>query len=104
MVHFQMTLVTDAITAGSASGNVVIGGLPFAPATVSGAGTDQYSACSVAQGSNWSSSNNPTSARVHETSTYIDLFRNGTTRILVADAQTGDNDNYVNISGTYTTS
>ena len=83
--------------------NYVIGGLPFTPATVSGAGTDQYTAVSVTFGSNWNASNNPTSARVHETSAYINLFRDGTTTIAVADAQTGGNDNYINIAGTYTT-
>ncbi len=102
-MHFQLTVVTDAITAGSASGGVVIGGLPFTPATVSGAGTDQYAAVSVTFGSNWNAGNNPTSARVHETSAYINLFRDGTTTIAVADAQTGGNDNYINIAGTYTT-
>jgi len=103
LVHFQLTVVTDAITAGSASGGVVIGGLPFTPATVSGAGTDQYTAVSITFGSNWNAGNNPTSARVHETSAYINLYRDGTTTIAVADAQTGGNDNYVNIAGTYTT-
>ena len=103
LVHFQLTVVTDAITAGSASGGVVIGGLPFTPATVSGAGTDQYTAVSVTFGSNWNAGNNPTSARVNETSAYINLYRDGTTTVAVADAQTGSNDNYINIAGTYTT-
>ena len=103
LVHFQLTVVTDAITAGSASGGVVIGGLPFTPATVSGAGTDQYTAVSITFGSNWNAGNNPTSARVHETSAYINLYRDGTTTVAVADAQTGSNDNYINIAGTYTT-
>jgi hypothetical protein len=102
MVHIQLTMITDSITVGSASGNVVIGGLPFPPTTTAGGGTDQgYAALSVANGSNWTS-NPPTAARVHETGSYIQLMI-GATLTAIADANTGSNDNYVNISGTYIT-
>lgn len=102
MVHIQLTMITDSITVGSASGNIVIGGLPFPPTTGAGGGTDQgYAALSVANGSNWTS-NPPTAARVHETGSYIQLMV-GATLTAIADANTGSNDNYVNISGTYIT-
>ena len=102
MVHIQMTMITDSLTVGSASGNVVIGGLPFPPTTTAGGGTDQgYAALSVANGSNWAS-NPPTAACVHETGSYIQLMV-GATLTVIADANTSSNDNYVNICGTYIT-
>jgi hypothetical protein len=100
VVYIYGALQTDAVTVGGATGNVVIGGLPFTRlAGISGA------AISIGWSAEWAGEE-PTSALV--TSDYIELYyRNAvdgnSLSTAVADVGTGTNDNSIYFSGFYFT-
>jgi len=97
VVHIQLFMQTDAVTKGSASGNVIIGGLPFT--------ADGTSPLAVATSTDWLA-NYPTRAYVADGATTISLLTNATnpaddSNIAVADVKTFGNDNTLRLSGTY---
>jgi len=105
LVHFQLVMSTDAVTIGSATGNVIIGGLPITSVASSGATADGNSAVAIAVSAGWAGEN-PIAARVSANDTTIALrFRatvtGGDAPTVVADVATGANANNITISGTY---
>jgi hypothetical protein len=105
MVHVQLFFRTDAITVGSASGSIVLGGLPFANSTAVGAGGDARVSLSVGYALTWGG-DVPSSAYILEGESQIRLYYrstvNGNTLATnVADVGTGTNANAIVIGGTY---
>lgn len=104
-VHFQLYIATDAVTAGSASGNVVIGNLPFTATTHSSGTADGSSAVTVGFTSAWGGEN-PIEAFVNNNSTNILIYYRATSdvsssAVQVSDVGTTPNDNQIRIAGTY---
>jgi len=104
LVHIQMTLKTDSVTVGSASGDLRIGGLPYT-ATSDTNGQDGQSALAVTSVQNFAT-NQPDSAIVLSGSDNIRLFSrsssNGATSTMgFAELDTGANDNIIRLAGTY---
>jgi len=107
LVHFNFAIRTDAITVGSASGTLKIGGLPYTayPDTVGQNGKTgiAISRCEAFVGEE------PIGGYVVDGTTTIQLmYRSAvdgaTSNSEIADAGTGGNDNLMYASGTYTTS
>lgn len=97
VVHIQLFMQTDAVTKGSASGNVIIGGLPFT--------ADGTSPLAVATSKDWLA-DHPTRAYVADGATTISLLTNANNtaddeNVVVADVKTLGNDNTLRLSGTY---
>ena len=97
VVHIQLLMQTDAVTKGSASGNVIIGGLPFT--------ADGTSPLAVATSKDWLA-NHPTRAYVADGATTISLLTNANntaddSTVVVADVKTLGNDNTLRLAGTY---
>ena len=97
VVHIQLLMQTDAVTKGSASGNVLIGGLPFA--------ADGTAPLALATSKDWLA-NYPTRAYVADGATTISLLTNANNtaddeNVVVADVKTLANDNTLRLSGTY---
>lgn len=104
IVHVQCVVRTDAITVGSASGALCIGGLPFA-AVANTTGRDGYSTFCAAQVVGWTGTR-PLSGSVSASESKIVLWG----RVLVTgdasatgvtDLGTGAAANYIELSGTY---
>lgn len=98
VVHIQGTLRTDAVTVGSATGTVVVGGLPFAAA-------GESSSFVISTSSAWTT-NHPSAGYVLNTGTTINLVyrptSNGASALTaIADVATGANANLIRFSGTY---
>ena len=96
-VYFSLALRTDAVTVGSASGAVAIGGLPFTSLASSSA--------SVSQSEAWAGEE-PIAAFVLGSSTIVRLLyrasvSGNTANTAVADVGTGANGNEIKISGFY---
>jgi hypothetical protein len=105
MVHVQLFLRTDAITVGSASGGVVIGGLPYANSTAVGAGGNARVPLSVGYAISWAGEV-PLSSYILEGESQIRLYYRSsvdgnTLASAVADVDTGTNKNAIVIGGTY---
>jgi hypothetical protein len=101
LVHVSCQIRTDAITVGGATGDVLLGGLPF---TSKNAG-NAYTALALAYAIGFAG-DVPINARVRPNSKLVDLcYRtasNGSdTFLAIADLGTGANANTVTISGTY---
>jgi hypothetical protein len=101
-VTFQMWFTTDAITAGTASGDVYIS-LPFTAATLAGAG--DHSSASVSLSLNFTI-NHPDSALVRGGDAKMNLIyrtvaNGGTSNLQVGSLATGAGSNIVVISGLY---
>lgn len=99
VVNYWATLYTSAITKGSASGNVRIGGLPFAASS-----TTERASITVGTAILWAA-DNPSGGEVVDASTAINLFKRATangqsTSVVVADVGTGAN-NFIRVSGSY---
>lgn len=99
LVTFSLRLATDSVTIGSASGNVIVGGLPF---TASSAGVQ---AVTISYSQAWTTSN-PTSSLVLPSTTSLGTYFRSTsasasTNTLVANVATGAAANDVAISGSY---
>ena len=108
MVYFQIRMETSVVTVGAASGNVVLGGLPFAAQPVNGATGARrgYSAFAVADVAGWTLS--PLSAGIRDNESIVRLFTRATlgaadTALAVADVGNSSNANNVTISGCYMT-
>jgi hypothetical protein len=101
VVHFQLTMRTSAVTVGSASGNVLIGGLPFTASASSG-GTQNGNAVAVGGVSVSWVTNNPVFGVVQNNSTNILLYNaQAATTTVVANVGTGAGANYLQLTGTY---
>jgi len=101
-VTFQMWFTTDAITVGTASGDVYIS-LPFTAATLAGAG--DHSSASVSLSLNFTI-NHPDSALVRGGDAKMNLIyrtvaNGGTSNLQVGSLATGAGSNIVVISGLY---
>jgi len=101
-VTFQMWFTTDAITAGTASGDVYIS-LPFTAATLAGAG--DHSSASVSISLNFTI-NHPDSALVRGGEAKMNLVyrtvaNGGTSNLQVGSLATGASSNIIVISGLY---
>ena len=101
MVYVSGLIRTDAITVGAATGNVVIGGLPFTSKNTGNAYTALSLAYAIGFGGDF-----PINARVQPNSKLLELcYRttaNGTDLFLaIADLGTGANANTVTIGGSY---
>jgi hypothetical protein len=93
------TIYTSAITKGSASGNVVISGLPFTAAFSSA-----RASINVGTSFSWAT-NNPTGGEIPDSNTIIYLntrltSNGGTTNVVVSDVGTGSN-NFIRVSSSY---
>jgi hypothetical protein len=101
--HFEWTIRTDAITAGSGSGDMNVGGLPVAP----GAATNQYNGFYVDSTSGFAGEF-PVTYRVHSTNTLGALLYNADhttapSAVVIADIDTGANKNWCTCQGSYIT-
>ena len=106
VVHVQGAMRTDAITVGTASGDVRLGGLPFAVSTYVN-GQDAWASLNFGYSSAFNT-NNPSSGSFKTQTTYADLFyrtsaNGGSVALAVGDLGTGTNDNLIRFSGTYIT-
>lgn len=107
LVHIQGRLRTDAVTVGAASGNVLIGGLPYAGVAHTGSTNDANSAIAVAQCSGWAGEE-PMSINSGPSSLLLQLaYRTAvdgnTSQSVVADVATGADANSIIFGGTYIT-
>jgi hypothetical protein len=105
LVHIQGLVVTDAVTVGSGTGTVVIGGLPFTAVANTGATLDGNSAISVSAVSGWAGEE-PIAAIAVANSTSIALYYRtavdgNETLTAIADVGTGANANVIAFAGTY---
>ena len=101
VVFIQMFFRTDAITVGSASGNLRISGLPFTAVADPGG----QSSLSVGRSQDWVL-NNPSSATVAASNAYMDLFyrvtSDGNSTVLpYTAADTANARNRLQIAGSY---
>lgn len=100
VVHIQLTMRTSAVTIGSATGNVYIGGLPFTAAT-SSAGQNGNSICVGGVSVSWVT-NNPVFGALQNNSTTILLYNSqAASTTVVANVGTGAGANYLQLTGTY---
>ena len=103
-VHIQCVVRTDAITKGSATGAICIGGLPFT-AVANTTGRDGYSTFVAAQVVGWAGTR-PLSGSVSASGTTIILWGRSsvsgdTAATDVTDLGTGSAANYIELSGSY---
>jgi hypothetical protein len=105
LVHIQGSLRTDAVTVGSASGSVCIGGLPFTVLASTGGTQNGIGAISIGASLNWLGEE-PISAATAANTTRFELYYRATVdgntvNTAVADVDTGTDKNVVRFSGTY---
>ena len=105
VVHIQGYIRTDAVTVGSASGDVQIGNLPFNAVANSGAPVNGNGSIAVSRVSDWAV-DQPSAARVNANSNKIDLYKRATANgasvnMAVADVGTTADDNTIYFAGTY---
>jgi hypothetical protein len=99
-VYFSATLRTTAVTIGSASGNVIISGLPFAAAT--SAIRPSISLSEIGRFGGWTTS--PTSAGVEVLTIVLmklPLLGGAESALAVTDVATGTPSNFLQFSGFY---
>jgi hypothetical protein len=108
MVYFQIRMETGPVTVGGATGNVVIGGLPFAAQPVNGitGARRGYSAFAIADVAGWTIS--PLSAGIRDNESIVRLFTRATigaadTALAIADIGNSTNVNNITIAGCYMT-
>jgi len=100
-VFFTLFMGTDAITKGSASGGITVGGLPFTSNSTLGVGRSVVRLTA----SNFLA-DAPIVGTITENTSYIQLSKratsvSGDTALQVADIGTGANANFMSISGSY---
>jgi len=105
LVFFSIRLRTDSVTVGSASGNLIITGLPFTSIPYGGDARYGDQAVSLAMSATFDT-NHPSSGNVPANSTLIDLYYratvNGeTTAVDFRDLAIGANSNTLMIAGSY---
>lgn len=108
MVYFQIRMETGPVTVGGATGNVAIGGLPFAAQPVNGitGARRGYSAFAIADVAGWTLS--PLSAGIRDNESIVRLFTRATlgaadTALAIANVGSSGNANNITISGCYMT-
>jgi hypothetical protein len=100
VVHIQLTMRTSAVTIGSASGNVYIGGLPFT-AAASSSGQNGNSICVGGVSVSWAVAN-PVFGVVQNNSTNMLLYiSQAAVTATVVNVGTGAGSNYLQLTGTY---
>lgn len=106
LVYYQLTLETSAITVGSASGNLLIGGLPFTVDSSTGSTQDAIASCSIGVSYNWTI--NPLTAFIQSGTSIILQSRatfNGNSDVVpYTSANTGAAGNLIRLSGAYVAS
>lgn len=107
LVTVQIALGTSAVTIGPATGNIVIGNLPFTCAAHNGGTQDGFGNCALSQVQNFVT-NQPDAGRVNANSNQISLYYRATanglpTALPVADAATGFPGNIAVLTATYMT-
>jgi len=105
VVHIQAVITTDAITVGSATGGIRIGGLPFNTSANTSPTSNGWSSLSVGVSAAWAGER-PSSAVARGNSALISLnYRTAvdgdTITSVVADLDTGANKNILYVAGTY---
>jgi hypothetical protein len=105
LVHVQAWLRTDAITVGSAAGNLTVAGLPFTVSANSGSTSDGQSNGAIGYSGAFTAVQ-PTSITVQSNSTVVYLWTRTSnavapTTLVVANAATGGGSNYVTFTATY---
>ena len=105
LVHVQCWLKTNAITVGSAAGNLTVAGLPFAVTASSGSTNDGQSNAAIGYSASFTSVQ-PTSITVQANSTVVYLWTrtnnaSNPSTLVVANAGTGSGSNYVTFTATY---
>lgn len=108
VVTVQIFMRTEGMVKGSASGNILIGGLPFTSENDGNFGNDfnGRSSLAVSEAYDFASGAVPIGARVKQNSTSILLYKRAsvggnTTALAVADVNTGAFQNAVFLAGTY---
>jgi hypothetical protein len=107
LVHIKGFMRTDSITVGSASGTIRLGGLPFTVAADSDASLsfDGRSTLNISAVKDFAGEQPNTGFIEQNTTTVQLLYRSAvdgaTADVVVADVDTGANDNYMFFSGTY---
>lgn len=107
LVTVQITLGTSAVTIGPATGNIVIGNLPFTCAAHNSGTQDGFGNCALSQVQNFVT-NQPNAGRVNANSNRISLYYRATanglpTALPVTDAATGSPGNIIVLTATYMT-
>ena len=106
LVQVQGFLRTDAVTVGSASGNVRIGGLPYPLEDSTSGKADGHSSFTMGVSRNWAGEN-PTRMVADANTSSIGLYYQEHNAdygiVVIADVDTGANDNEIYFSGTYRT-
>jgi hypothetical protein len=105
LVHIQCWLRTDSITVGLAAGNLTVGGLPFTVAASSGITNDGQSNAAIGYSGAFTAVQ-PTSITVQANSTVVYLWTRTSNTVapitlVVANAGTGADSNYVTFTATY---
>jgi len=112
LVQVQGFLRTDAVTVGSASGNIGIGGLPYSLENSTSGKADGHSSFTMGLSRNWKDlgsgvRNNPTRIVADANTTTAGLYYQEHNAnygiVVVADVDTGTNGNEIYFSGTYRT-
>ena len=101
LVHVQFTFRTDAVTVGSASGAVRLGGLPFTAKT----GNGGLATLSISSSASWSGEQPSAILIISGTNAGNFVYRTAADGALsntaVADVNTGSDANLIRASGTY---
>ncbi len=101
LVHVQFTFRTDAVTVGSASGSVRLGGLPFTAKT----GNGGLATLSISSSASWSGEQPSAILIISGTNAGNFVYRTAADGALsntaVADVNTGSDANLIRASGTY---
>ena len=104
LVHIQGALMTDAITAGSASGVLTISGIPFAIGSSTN-GRDGFISGSIGVATDFAGDHPVTLYAGANTTEIIPMTRNSangaTANLVVGDLDTGANKNLIYFSATY---
>ena len=101
LVHFSLNIRTDAITVGGASGEVLVGGLPYTSKNA----TSAYTSVSLSYVIGFAG-DRPLEGRVRPNSNLMEFLYRTTVNgddafLVVADMATGANANTMTVSGTY---
>jgi hypothetical protein len=107
VVHIQAILVTDAITVGTATGGIRIGGLPFTISANTGSTANGWSSLAIGAAIDWAGER-PSSCITRQNTSLLTLnYRTAadgnTLTSVVADLGTGANSNILYVAGTYVT-
>jgi hypothetical protein len=107
VVHIQAVIVTDAITVGTATGGIRIGGLPFNVSANTGVTANGWSSLAIGAAIDWAGER-PSSCIARQNTSLLTLnYRTAadgnTLTSVVADLDTGADKNILYVAGTYVT-